>query len=71
METTDMTAFEVFQQQPGVWSEAMKNTLRNKYAGARQYRGGLRQLADELGVGLYQLYSMAHRLGLSREIRRR
>jgi hypothetical protein len=55
---------------PGVWTEAMKNTLRNRYGQARELRQ-LRALANELGVGLYQLYSMAHRLGLSREIRRR
>lgn len=55
---------------PGVWTEAMKNTLRDKYSAARE-ASRLRELADDLGVGLYQLYSMAHRMGLSREIRRR
>lgn len=54
----------------GVWTEAMKATLRDKYPGARD-AGQLRELARDMGVGLYQLYSMAHRLGLSREIRRR
>jgi hypothetical protein len=48
----------------------MKNTLRDKYANARDL-GALQSLADELGVGKYQLYAMAHRLGLAREIRRR
>ena len=54
----------------GVWTEAMKTTLRDRYGSSREL-GQLRTLADELGVGLYQLYSMAHKLGLSREIRRR
>ena len=58
------------QPAPGVWTEAMKNTLRNKYQSAREH-GQLRELATELGVGLYQLYAQAHRLGVSREIRRR
>lgn len=54
----------------GVWTEAMKDTLRKRYGTAREL-GTLKDLAADLGVGLYQLYSMAHRLGLSREIRRR
>jgi hypothetical protein len=54
----------------GTWTEDMKQTLRTEYAGARQ-GGTLRALAERLGVDLYQLYSQAHRLGLSREIRRR
>jgi hypothetical protein len=54
----------------GVWTEAMKNTLRDRYGAARE-ASKLRELAADLGVGLYQLYSMAHKLGLSREIRRR
>lgn len=58
------------QAAPGMWTEAMKNTLRDKYSRARE-SGQLRELALELHVGLYQLYSMAHKLGLSREIRRR
>lgn len=48
----------------------MKATLTAKYAAARDART-LQALADELHVGLYQLYAQAHRLGLSRQIRRR
>jgi hypothetical protein len=55
---------------PGTWTPEMKATLTSRYAAARD-SGTLRALADELGVGLYQLYAQAHRLGLSREIRRR
>jgi hypothetical protein len=54
----------------GTWTPEMRNTLRTEYAVARE-DGKLRELAERLGVDLYQLYSQAHRLGLSREIRRR
>lgn len=55
---------------PGTWTPEMKTTLTEKYAIAREARA-LQSLADELKVGLYQLYAQAHRLGLSRTIRRR
>jgi hypothetical protein len=48
----------------------MTAKLREKYIAARDGRT-LQSLADELGVGLYQLYAKAHRMGLSRQIRRR
>jgi hypothetical protein len=70
MESTDMNDVALHDHPVGVWTEAMKNTLRDRYGSSREL-GQLRTLADELGVGLYQLYSMAHKLGLSREIRRR
>jgi hypothetical protein len=55
---------------PGTWTSEMKAILTEKYSSARD-SGTLRDLADELGVGLYQLYAQAHRLGLSRHVRRR
>jgi hypothetical protein len=54
----------------GTWTQEMRTRLRAEYAAARE-GGTLRELAAKLGVDLYQLYSQAHRLGLSREIRRR
>jgi len=55
---------------PGTWTDEMTAKLREKYIAARDGRT-LQSLADELGVGLYQLYAKAHRMGLSRQIRRR
>ncbi len=55
---------------PGTWTPEMKAKLTEKYAAARDNRT-LSDLADELGVGVYQLYTQAHKLGLSRPIRRR
>jgi hypothetical protein len=48
----------------------MRERLKAEYAEART-AGTLPALAAALGVDLYQLYGQAHRLGLSREIRRR
>ena len=53
-----------------VWTREMKATLRANYPDARA-RDALRELAEALGVGLYQLYGQAHRMGLSTEIRKR
>jgi hypothetical protein len=54
----------------GVWTPEMRETLRAEYVDARA-NGTLAELALRLGVDLYQLYGQAHRLGLSRMIRRR
>lgn len=54
----------------GVWTPEMRNTLRAEYVDARA-TGRLHELAGRLGVDLYQLYGQAHRLGLSRAIRKR
>ena len=64
------THLEPTHRHVGTWTDDMRATLRAEYATARQ-DGTLRALAERLGVDLYQLYSQAHRLGLSREIRRR
>jgi len=63
-------AHEPTHEHKGTWTAEMKDLLRANYARARE-DGSLRALATELGVDLYQLYSQAHRLGLSHEIRRR
>jgi hypothetical protein len=52
------------------WTDDMKDTLRRSYVASREV-GMLPELAQRLGVHLYQLYGQAHRLGLSREIRKR
>lgn len=52
------------------WSDEMVETLKQEYPRARE-EGQLRQLAERLGVELYDVYNKAHRLGLSRVIRRR
>lgn len=54
----------------GVWTPVKRQMLIERYATARA-DGKLPELAAELGVDLYQLYGQAHRLGLSRPIRRR
>ena len=52
------------------WTEEMLQALDRKYPAARE-AGTLRELAEELGVDLYDLYNKAHRRGLSKQIRRR
>lgn len=54
----------------GRWTADMCERLRKDYVTARD-AGTLHALAEALGVDLYQLYGKAHRMGLSREIRRR
>jgi hypothetical protein len=54
----------------GIWSLEMTDQLKREYATARA-EGKLRELADRLGVQLYDVYNKAHRLGLSRAIRKR
>lgn len=66
----DAPAAEPTHLHRGTWTDDMRATLRAEYGEARA-AGKLRELAERLGVDLYQLYSQAHRLGLSREIRRR
>lgn len=61
---------EPTHEHKGTWTPEMKAALRAEYSQARD-AGQLRELADRLGVDLYQLYGQAHRLGLSREIRKR
>lgn len=61
---------EQTHEHTGTWTPEMRRKLSEQYVQARA-DGKLRALAAELGVDLYQLYSQAHRLGLSREIRRR
>lgn len=61
---------EPTQEHKGTWTPEMKARLRAEYPQARE-SGQLRELAERLGVDLYQLYGQAHRLGLSRQIRRR
>lgn len=61
---------EPTHEHKGVWTPEMKERLRAEYAQARE-SDQLRDLAARLGVDLYQLYGQAHRLGLSRQIRRR
>jgi hypothetical protein len=72
---TDAANIETAAQEPthehkGVWTPDMKTALRQCYAQAREERT-LATLATTLGVDLYQLYGQAHRMGLSRGIRRR
>jgi hypothetical protein len=52
------------------WTREMRELLLTQYAAARA-ANQLRELAARIGVDLYQLYGQAHRMGLSREIRRR
>lgn len=54
----------------GKWTTEMCAQLRAQYVNARD-AGTLHALAESLGVDLYQLYGKAHRMGLSREIRKR
>lgn len=62
---------EPTSEHKGTWTPEMKARLRAEYHEARAKEGGLQALADSLGVDLYQLYGKAHRMGLSRTIRRR
>lgn len=57
-------------QRTATWTPQMKQRLVDDYATARA-AGMLRELAISLGVDLYELYNKAHRLGLSKQIRRR
>jgi hypothetical protein len=61
---------EPTHEHKGHWTPEMIATLAAEYAPARA-AGKLRELADKLGVDLYQLYGKAHRLQLARTIRRR
>ena len=53
-----------------VWTPEMRERLRQEYVPMKD-ANRLPELANALGVDLYQLYGQAHRLGLTREIRRR
>jgi len=70
MNEAPVVSSEPTQEHKGTWTPEMKAQLRAEYADARE-KNQLRELADRLGVDLYQLYGQAHRLGLSRQIRRR
>lgn len=65
-----VSTLEAPAERRSTWTPAMLTTLCAEYAAARA-AGMLRELADKLGVDLYQLYGKAHRLQLAREIRRR
>lgn len=52
------------------WTDEMIATLDREYHAAREH-GTLRELAEKIGVDLYDLYNKAHRRGLSKQIRRR
>jgi hypothetical protein len=68
--TEQTSAPEPTHEHKGMWTAEMITTLVAEYDSARE-AGTLHELANKLGVDLYQLYGKAHRLQLARAIRRR
>ena len=65
-----MTTQEPTREHQSMWTPQMIATLAAEYSAARE-AGTLSALATKLGVNVYQLYGKAHRLQLTRTIRRR